>query len=417
MRRKRLIGLIAVVVGVLPILNGIFLYLHSMWVLNGGRWMQILRVTFVSGRQNVMRETLWTKPLMDLALLTVLAGFFLYVRDSRELSIPKWPTFLVFLGAVGFAFSTTVISQPVLALAGLRGLSALLLFFVGYNCFKPRSFVPIANVVIGLAILAGVMGIAQQHATDLVVPGSFSIFFYPNSFAVFQLTALGFLIVRSIPLSRKLPIGGLFVWSIFASGSTVGLLGLVGIVILWGVLAMDTGLFAVFVALVAGVFSAGVMVVVQFAVSSPLKVGTLHYELLTTVLSSRHRFEIFLGILRRLDGIELLVGRGLGYGSSTAYNIVRLLGSNAISGESIFIADSLYSALLAQTGILGLLAFVVFNVRAFWIANAGERSFLDDAVIVIVPLMFLFSAGQNVLEFFPVNWIYWLLLGNFLGAK
>ena len=98
--------------------------------------------------------------------------------------------------------------------------------------------------------------------------------------------------------------------------------------------------------------------------------------------------------------LDLLIGQGLGHGTNLAFN---LLPYESVLQEGAFIPESLYMSLFAQTGVIGSLLFIVMNVKIYLGSSCRYKT--------MIPVLMFTGLTLNLLELFPINWIYMLLLG------
>jgi hypothetical protein len=99
------------------------------------------------------------------------------------------------------------------------------------------------------------------------------------------------------------------------------------------------------------------------------------------------RLEILLGYLEELDNLSLLIGKYIGYGS----NVVQLLTEKNgfdVNGSNVFLADSTWTSLLSQFGILGI--FIVIQVIYFlWKNPRGMKNITFGREVHIINTNFV----------------------------
>ena len=81
------------------------------------------------------------------------------------------------------------------------------------------------------------------------------------------------------------------------------------------------------------------------------------------------------------------------------------------AADRVFITDSLYASLMAQTGIFFLVAFLLLNVWVFRKALAARYSGINPIVLLLVPLVLIAAFGNVTTEVFPVNWLLFIMYG------
>ena len=122
-------------------------------------------------------------------------------------------------------------------------------------------------------------------------------------------------------------------------------------------------------------------------------------------VSGLERLEILFDFFQSSSITQIFLGKGLGIGTNTLYTAFP-----DIADEYGQIPDSLYISLLYQTGIIGLAVFLLLNVLIF-------IRLLKNNINMAVGLLLIGLSGltSNVLEFWPINLIYALLLSIALG--
>lgn len=114
------------------------------------------------------------------------------------------------------------------------------------------------------------------------------------------------------------------------------------------------------------------------------------------------RVSIFTQSVQEMNGLELLIGRGLGYASNTAF---RALTQEETDRTDLIIADSLVTLTVFEFGFLGAILFWVIASRFF-------LTFTSRGVSTIFLLYFMFfSLTQNFLESYPSSPFLGVILG------
>jgi hypothetical protein len=104
--------------------------------------------------------------------------------------------------------------------------------------------------------------------------------------------------------------------------------------------------------------------------------------------------------------VELLIGRGLGVGTSTLY----VLGHERSDvGSLTRILDSTYTALIVQMGFIGL--------GLFLLAFASLSAKCGFAGWVLYGLMVIVGINGNVLEYYPFNLVLTAAYGILWGRR
>jgi hypothetical protein len=122
-----------------------------------------------------------------------------------------------------------------------------------------------------------------------------------------------------------------------------------------------------------------------------------------SVLSPEGRFGTLIKILSESSAMEVLIGRGVGFGTNAATN---LIGSNTMEGS--FSADSMVTVLLTQLGITGV---ILFSGILVWAYRRDSRARPVYLVLAITSLTI------NIAEVFPVNFLLGLALAGTLSLS
>jgi len=377
---------------VLPIVSGSVAYLYSVGILEAAG-------SGLAPRQALLQSHLWTKFSVEGGLfgLVVLATTVLVARG--ELSIPRPRCFLPFVGLLLVAQFLMVVRSPLVVLAGLRVFLPMAFVVLAYSALNRRSLRRLETVLVGLGVVAAVAGFIQLLVTGKQIGGTYgvySLFSFPGTYAIFLLTVLAFVLSRREMDGATLGLIVLFVAAVVTSRSGTGLLGLA---LLFGlVLYRRFGNRMLVVSLSA------------LPIAAPL-VPLVSGRGLSVVSSALYRAEILLATLDRMTLVEFLFGWGLGSGTNLSVTLSRM---GLVDGVYVFIADSLYVSLLAQVGVVGLALFLAFNFHLL------ARAWTDDgraaAVLrYLIPVVLFAGGTQVVLESFPVIWVYWLVVGLYLG--
>jgi len=124
------------------------------------------------------------------------------------------------------------------------------------------------------------------------------------------------------------------------------------------------------------------------------------------------RLEIFLNYFKNTDILSILFGNHLGFGS----NILQLLASTNPAENNYFLADSTWTYLLAQFGILGVFIFLIIlyfiskiNVCYFQINLKITNNFISQILGILIYLFCCFST-IIIFEFYAALPIFICLL-------
>jgi hypothetical protein len=356
------------------------------------------------------------KSLKDLILVFCLGLGLISCLISKKMIFPNIiaPLFFSWL-LVGFMFSCLQ-NGAIITLYALRIYLPFLLLLIAYLFYQKQDMEKIAWALTFVGLLEMASG-AFQIATGMVYNG-FNFFGYnlprmagtfltPNSMAIFLL----FVVIMIITKEQK----RYFDWLIFVllsvgvimTASGIGLIGLCFVLSLYLFQSyrIDLNLRAIFFLLI-------VFVLAIILLGLPVLTGRAAIN-----ESASTRREILINSITGKSAFDLLFGRGLGVGSNTL-EILRVsegqlpveFNRDALTDIS-FVSDSLYVSLFSQIGLLGLLLFLALNY--FALRNAIR--FQDKLAMLAIPLFLLMGFGSVVIELFPINWLYALVLGMAFG--
>jgi hypothetical protein len=313
--------------------------------------------------------------------------------DSEALLPP-----LLLLATVGVGFLISLfLWGGVFALAGLR----------------PFEFLAIA--LVGGWVFSGIHGIARCVAALLVVQlivVCIEVFLgiplreCPNSFraagSMVMPNSLGVLAVVGLAFYQSYSLDKLYFWP---------LVGLAAIILV--VAGSGTGMVALFVFLsmiVLNNFSgsrklvlAGTLLSLSVVLLAYLPAVTHRPDIYNSVFSPEGRVGKLIEILSEASAVEILIGRGVGFGTNAATN---LIGSNSMAGS--FSADSTVTILLTQLGIIGVILFFGILVWAYRRDTRARPVYLVLAIT---------SLTINITEVFPVNFLLGLALAGTLSLS
>jgi hypothetical protein len=325
--------------------------------------------------------------------------------------------FFVFSCYLIFAKGLPLIDRDALAppltlltLIGIGFLISALSWGGGFALLGLRSFAFLAIALVGSWAFFGIQGIAGCVAALLVLqlllvgievslgiplrdcPNSFraaGTMVLPNSLGAFAVISLAFYQTYS---STKQYFPLLLVLSaitLFASGSGTGILALfvfLGMLVMNNFAGLQKGVFAV------TFLSLGVILLIV------LPDLTQRPDLYNSVFSSDGlggRTGLLIEALSGASAIEILFGRGIGFGTNTAKNVF----------GSTFAADSTVTVLFTQLGIIGIVVF--YGILAW----AYQKDVSARPVYLVLAVT---SLTINIIEFFPANFLFGLILAGTL---
>jgi hypothetical protein len=285
-----------------------------------------------------------------------------------------------------------------------------------------RSFEFLAIALIGGWAFAGIRQITKCVAILLVVqfilvcvemyiglplrdcPSSFraaGTMVTPNSLGVLTVVVLAFYYSYSSVKSYfpfLLLVGAAV---LLASGSGTGIIALFALI---GMLSLssNSGLRKVILALVLLLISAVLLAKLPALLKRP--------DIYGSVFSSGGRIGKLTAVLSESSTIEILVGRGIGYGTNTVTSLHTDAPSSlgSIAAPVTLAADSMVTVLLLQLGLIGVILFYSILVWAY-LRDAQARP-----VYLVVAIS---SLTININEVFPVNFLLGLVLARTLSLS
>jgi hypothetical protein len=363
---------------------------------NIGEVIGLIQGTIVS--QVAVVSPIYLKALKDVLLILIaLVASMAIIRSGRANALlPVALALLLYLAAA--AVQATAV-DPRLALAGLRWALPIVLSFLLVG-FVDTPFVErIARVLAYLLILhfgtqvvelfvmsrwfgTSVLGLAAR------VPG---IFFIPNSAGFFAVIALYFAIFHLRRSLLRTSVLGLAPVSIVLTQSGTGVVALVSMLaLLW--LGPRRSLLAIPIAPVAAV---------------------ILFLYLPTLTGRGDQYVAISGLTRVQIFQDILAGAGwfpsaFGYATNTAVNMASSLSLAGAASFDALIADSTYTSIIGNLGLLGFAAFVL--CATFWVVILLHTRRIELYVFTL--LCSLYAATTILFESFPMS-----LLVSVLGAR
>jgi len=371
-----------------------------------------------SGSVNTEAEIL-IKSIKDFLLVMIFLLFLIDVLNGCKFvnNILVWLMLAIIF--VSF-FITSLDGNPFLAVIGLRSFSPLLMIFIAYNYLDMEmtgKIVKILSFVLVLGFCAALghafFGVPIEGTTYFgLAARPFGIFFNPWGFATFICFVLCFRVGFDISLYKRVTKGTWFfiivsTLFIFWAGSGTGILTLSVFFISY---------FFFFCRLHPHI-KAAVMPVLSLI---PL-LAFANLQLLTgrpnIYRSVQTRIDIFVDFISSAGIKEIAIGKGLGIGSNAAVTFLRLNPVGFKGANMLFTADSLFTSLIAQVGIFFLMTFIFFNFYLFIRAARSRYRGANAIALLIIPVAVVASIGNNVIEFFPANWLLFIVYGLVLRRQ
>lgn len=341
------------------------------------------------------------KGAKDILLILVYLGFVgaIFFRAKFRVSylLSLFFLFLFFY----IILNLSLLDNYLLTLVGVRSLFTLLLAFFSYAFISYEEIRNLSKYVVMVALLMVPLSILQFFF-GLHIHGALFERFSARVAATFvQPSSLGIFLVIAVFFVRYFSFKYQKIWvlilsvNIFMTGSGIAILGLV----LISILSLSKR---------KTVFYSKILLVPAFLLLIPVAIylTALYLPALTDrpdiFLSGQGRIEVVKNYFSdNLTTQNIFFGKGFGYGTNSLYTIFPDIGA-----QYGFIPDSMYISMIAQIGFFGLLFFLFINIYAY----AKSKNPIKDIILV-----FLFCGlTVNILELYPVNWIYPIILGFLL---
>jgi len=365
-----------------------------------GEYLGYLGVIEYTRREVV--TPLYIKGIKDMSVIIVILVIMFFKKfEFNQLN-------LFILGFYTYIFMFSLLTQNILlSLSGIRSfLPILLAVFLSKVITLDfiRDIIRILFYVYVISLIAAIV----QFFYGMPIYGTFrekyffrltSFFVNPSSFGIFIVVSiylyLIFLYKKRITLLSiiLLIISWFFV---ILTGSGISII----IMVLTTTLILLSRLRSMFLKQIISTISIFVLI---YAIYNLDKISMRE----NIYLSGFGRLEILKNFFTYSTTEEILFGKGFGIGTNTLFNI-----SPEIAKVYGQIPDSLYLSVLYQTGILGIIVFVLVNIIAtlrLWKIN--KEIALGLIIICISGLT------SNILELWPVNLIYSTLLSLGLIEK
>jgi hypothetical protein len=366
-------------------LNGIVEYLYTLGVdlypLLGGKLLWI------------------EKGMKDGLLLMILALTLAALANKTRI---KFNTlFFILLSVMLLAFSISLVRNPLFALIGARALLPVLMFLPASIFLLEKDldiiaqiFTMLVAVLVPLALVQFLFGhtiyghpltnghLAARIFATFCMPGSFGIFLVSFIMLSFLHSGMSSYILMAVAAVL-----------ILLSGSGMSLISLA----LFGVFVTCRRIKNINVKILLIAAAPIVLPIAALLTYHFLPLITVRVDLWRSPLS---RMTMWVTHSRDSSLLDLLVGQGFGYGTNAAYN---LLPQESRFLKDGFIPESLYMSLFAQTGLAGSLLFIAMSIKIYLESSCRYKT--------MIPILMFTGLTINLLELFPINWLYMILLG------
>lgn len=337
----------------------------------------------------------------DILLSLVYLIFLVSIFFRNRFKVSRLLSLFFFVLFAYIVYNFLFLNNILITLVGIRSLFTLPLAFIAFSFISENEVYHIAKIVVLLALLLIPLSMLQfafgSHVHGTVL-GQYAArvsgtFVQPSSLAVYLVLAVYF-VGHMYQKYRKYLIPFLAV-NILLTGSGIGILGLVLV-------------FILFIAERRASLPSKTVILPALLILLPIAivVATIYLPAMTDrsdiFLSGQGRITVITDYFSdNLSTSDIFLGKGLGYGTNSLYTIFPEIGE-----QFGFIPDSMYISMVAQIGVLGLGFFVFLNLYAYKYSTSPFKN-------VIIVFMFC-GLTVNILELFPMNWVYPITLGFLL---
>jgi len=316
-----------------------------------------------------------------------------------------------------FVIAGPLVLWSIVSTVGLSGEYSLIFIAAGVRALSPASLIfvmerqsptlqfrkAMASTVMVVATVACFLGfyqaLAYEHSLFYGREGwltvrVFSVMSIPSTFANFLAVALYFTLFEGGALWRRryrYSLAFLILVNVFLTASGTGLLASAVVMVGYASKRFRSWRFRLMF-----ILTAALIVPILF---SELQMLTGREGVFNSLLI---RFDIFANQLGRLSLGSLLFGEGIGVGT----NVARVLTITHMPGMTELFSDSTITALLLQFGFVGVALFYVPCI-----AHLVRLRRKGDTRVWLLGAVLLVSLVTNIFEIFPVNWIFFCVLG------
>ncbi|HAF96569.1 MAG: hypothetical protein A2X34_08305 [Elusimicrobia bacterium GWC2_51_8] len=341
-------------------------------------------------------KLLWVeKGIKDGLLLIILALTFAALANKARIKFNA--LFFILVSFILFVFSLSLVQNPVFTLIGVRSLLPVLMFLAGSVFLLEKDLDIIAQILTLMVVVLVPFALAQFFFGTTIYGPAFgrfaariiAVFCMPNSFGFFLLSFIMFSFLYR----------GMASWFLFSVAA--------GLIVLTGS-GMSLVALVLFGAIVAfRKIKNPCLKILLIALVPPALpfAALLAYHLIPVItnrpgiwLSPAIRLESMTEYFCNSGLLNLLMGRGFGYGTNAAFGLLPQ-GSELLS----FMPESLYMSLFLQIGLIGAFLFIALNVKIYLESSSKYKT--------MIPVFMFTGLTLNLLELFPINWLYMLLLG------
>lgn len=364
-------------------------------------------LAFISGTirsQNIIATPIYIKLIKDIGLVSLI--FFSSLAIFKKKKVHR--LLLLYIPLIIFTlflFAISYLNHPILALAGIRWILPVFLSFFLINHVNDKLMAEVAKVLFILILISLSAQVYQLfyasawygvNALGLAarVPG---IFLIPNTSGFFICLGLFFnyFFYSKNNYNRKLilVLGSISIFLTASGTAIVTLLLIVFTVVAYKIVKRRNFILFLFL-------FPQILVILLLATLSLLPTLTGRGEGILSI-SGASRWNQFIEILNDSQLIATEFGKGTNTGIALQANLDVATGS--------IITDSMYTAIISNTGIIGGVIFLAMIL--IWLFYTLRSKQLD--VICFTMIYSLFSATTPITEAFPMNLLFALGLAYY----
>jgi hypothetical protein len=349
------------------------------------------------------------KALKDSLLISIMILFLIDLSKGGKILRNSWLWLMIIL--IGISFLNTLLYEPLLAMIGLRVFSPFIFIFVSYRYIDLNIFKRFKKALIIICLLEFIVTLVQRSYAATPYGGRlYGTFIYPGPFALFMCFMLCLQLGDDLSRykrirKRSILFYFLSLYFILLTASGTGIIGILIISLVYFIVyyKMNQNIKKILLPFL-------LILPIILYLCLPLITGRAQIG-----KSGMIRISIFSEMFSSFGPKEILIGRYLGHGSNAAalvkvFNIVPI--TVPLSEEDqVFVADSFYTSLVAQVGVVFVVCYVVFLINLFIKAIRNKYNGINPAIVFVIPMLLIISYTGNVIEMFPINWLLFILCG------
>ena len=366
-------------------------------------------MAFINGSLTSQSEALtpvYIKIIKDLGFIFIMLFSSISILQRKRIS-----KVFIYCIPIGFltivSFLVSYSQSPILAVAGLRWILPIFLLFFLVNEIEDKTMEDINSILSFLLVISFSLQIYQlfyasgwfgvnQFGLAARTPG---IFLIPNTCAFFDCLCVFFnFFFNKKPNFWLLLIACI---SIFLTASGTGIIVLFFLLlIMFATKIFTKSRVKLVIALVTPLISFILFIFFSVILEITTGRGSDYAE-----ISGGIRWEIFVDALNRAS----LLSSEFGVGTNSGI----LLIANQGDFNSSMIVDSMYTAIVVNTGLLGTFIFLIFILG--WITFVFRYKQVDAICFTLIYLVF--SSTINMTESFPINLLYAVVTAYYASSQ